>query len=123
METTLNAQLDDKIRSLPGLVNTNAWLVHRGRFVNLDFVIQIDCTSYYVTVQRGVLGVSADKRLTPAYAFALRGSASTWEAFWHSVPRPPFHDIFAMSHLADFRIEGDLRPLMANLIYFKEVLA
>lgn len=106
------------------MINGDDWLVHRGRFVRLEFVIQIDAGQYYVSVDRGrIVSVDSGTRLTPAYSFALRGSAATWGAFWHQMPPPPFHDVFAMSHLADLRIEGDLRPLMANLTYFKDVIS
>lgn len=118
------ANLDTLVRRIPALVNGDDWLVHRGRFVRLDFVIQIDAAVYYLDVDRGrISSVDSATRLTPAYSFALRGSAATWGTFWQHMPPPPFHDIFAMSHLSDLRIEGDLRPLMANLTYFKGVLS
>ena len=117
------ADIDTLVRCIPELVNGDNWLTHRGRFVRLDFVIQIDAAVYYLAVDRGRISpVDSATRLTPAYCFALRGSAATWGAFWQQMPRPPFHDIFAMSHLSDLRIEGNLRPLMANLTYFKDVL-
>jgi hypothetical protein len=38
------------------------------------------------------------------------------------VPRPGYHDLFALTRFGRARIEGDLQPLMANLRYIKEVL-
>jgi hypothetical protein len=111
------------MRRLPELVNADDWLVHRGRYLRLDFVMEIDGAVYYVSVDRGRISVDSAPRLTPAYSFAFRASSDTWAKFWQQMPPPPFHDIFAMSHLADLRIEGDLRPLIANLMYFKDVLS
>ena len=42
--------------------------------------------------------------------------------FWATVPAPGYHDLFAMAKFGHARIEGDLRPLLANLRYIKEVL-
>ena len=39
------------------------------------------------------------------------------------MPRPGFHDLFAMTKSGRASIDGNLQPLMANLRYFKEVLA
>ena len=38
------------------------------------------------------------------------------------MPRPGYHDLFALTRFGHARIEGDLHPLMANLRYIKEVL-
>ena len=55
--------------------------------------------------------------------FALRAPAGAWEKFWLPVPPPGFHDLFALLKQRLLRIEGDFHPLMANLFYFKEVIA
>ena len=38
-------------------------------------------------------------------------------------PPPGFTDIFALQRKKLLRMEGNLQPLMANLLYFKDVLA
>jgi hypothetical protein len=57
------------------------------------------------------------------WRFAVRADAEAWEEFWRPVPRPGFHDLFAMTKAGRATVEGDLQPLMANLRYLKEVLA
>ena len=43
--------------------------------------------------------------------------------FWSPQPPPGFNDIFALFKRKLQRIEGDLHPFMANLLYIKDVLA
>lgn len=123
-EPDVHGDLDALVCALPRLVNGDDWLVHRGRFIRLDFVIEIEDASYFATIDHGrMIALDRKLRLTPAYELAFRADADTWRTFWQRHPPPPFHDIFAMSHRAGFRIEGNLRPLMANLLYFKDVLS
>ena len=39
------------------------------------------------------------------------------------MPPPGFHDLIAMLKVRALRIEGDQHPFMANLRYFKDLLA
>ena len=45
------------------------------------------------------------------------------ESFWQPVPDAGWHDIFALMKRKEARVEGDLRPFMANLQYIKDLLA
>jgi hypothetical protein len=109
---------------LPDLVNANAGLVRRGRFVNTTFLIGIDDADYLVRITGGrVAGITPGPFITPYYSFALRASLDSWQQFWQPLPPLGFTDIFALVKNKLMRIEGDLHPLMANLLYFKDVLA
>jgi hypothetical protein len=57
------------------------------------------------------------------WAFAVRAEADVWEHFWSPLPPAPYHDIFALMKSGKMRIEGDLKPLMTHLMYFKLLLA
>ena len=46
-----------------------------------------------------------------------------WEKFWQPLPPLGFTDIFALVKQKLMRVEGDLHPFMANLLYFKDVIA
>ena len=61
--------------------------------------------------------------VTPNYSFALRAPREEWDMFWRKVPPPGHNDIFALFKRGKLRIEGDLHPFMANLLYIKDVLA
>jgi len=111
----------DKIASL---VNADAKLVHRGRFVDTTFMIAIDDADTLIRIQEGrITKLTAGPFITPDYSFALRASRSVWEKFWQPLPPLGFTDVFALVKQKLMRVEGDLHPFMANLLYFKDVIA
>ena len=70
-----------------------------------------------------IVSITPGPFITPNYSFALRASRDSWEKLWSPQPLPGFTDIFALVKKKLLRIEGDLHPLMSNLLYFKGVLA
>ena len=110
--------------TIAGLVNGDARLVHRGRFVDTTFMIVIDDTSTLLRVQEGRLTkVTPGPFITPDYSFCLRASRNVWEKFWQPLPPRGYTDIFALVKQKLMQVEGDLHPFMANLLYFKDVIA
>ena len=109
---------------IAGLVNADARLVHRGRFVDTTFMIVIDDDYTLLRVQEGkVTKVTPGPFITPDYSFCLRASRDVWEKFWQPLPPRGFTDMFALVKQKLMQIEGDLHPFMANLLYFKDVIA
>jgi hypothetical protein len=105
-------------------VNADAGLVRRGRFVDTTFLIAIDDAHTLIRIQEGrVIKVTPGPFITPDYSFALRASREVWEKFWQPLPPLGFTDIFALVKRKLMRVEGDLHPFMANLLYFKDVIA
>ncbi len=112
------------IERLPALVNGNESLVRRGRFLNVDFMIEVGDIRYFIAVRSGrIESVERSSLLVKSWRFAIRASEEAWKKFWEPVPGPGYQDIFAMIKFGEARMEGDLQPLMANLRYIKEVLA
>ena len=112
------------IERLAELVNADADLVHRGRYVHTTFLIEIGDTGYLIRIVDGrIVSVTPGPFVTPNYSFALRAPCEAWDTFWQKLPPPGFNDLFALFKRGLLRIEGDLHPLMANLLYFKDVLA
>src|ERR1044071_2930800 len=112
------------IERIPDLVNSDANLVRRGRFLSTTFLMEIGDKGYLVKIIEGrVVSVTPGPFVTPNYSFALRAAREEWELFWTALPPPGHHDIFALFKRGKLVIEGDLHPLMANLLYFKDVLA
>jgi hypothetical protein len=112
------------IDKIAGLVNADAMLVRRGRFVNTTFMIVIDDACTLFRVQEGsVTKVTPGPFVTPDYSFRLRASRSVWEKFWQPLPPIGYTDIFALVKQKLMQVEGNLHPFMANLLYFKDVIA
>lgn len=112
------------IDRLPGLVNGDEALVRRGRFLRCDFLVEVGDVAYHVSVEQGrIASVTRGPALMRPWRFAIRAAEEAWREFWQPVPRPGYHDVFALTRFGRARIEGDLLPLMANLRYVKDVLA
>jgi hypothetical protein len=117
-------QKGSMLETLPELVNGDAVLLRRGRFLSTRFLVGIGETEYLVSVHEGrIERVERGPFVMPSWRFALRGSAEAWHWFWQAMPPPGYHDLFALAKRGLMTIEGDLHPLMANLIYLKDVLA
>jgi len=110
--------------TLPDLANANAALVRRGRFLEVTFLLEVGEATYLIRIHRGRLeAMQPGPHVQPRWTFALRASAAAWAAFWQAVPPPGAHDLIAMLKSGDLCLEGDQHPFMANLRYFKELLA
>jgi hypothetical protein len=116
--------MPDAIQRLGDLANQDPWLMHRGRFLDVTFLIEVGVLPYLIRVHRGrVERIEKGPLIMPRWTFALRGSEEAWSSFWTAVPPPGFHDLIAMIKRRALRIEGDQQPFMANLRYFKDLLA
>ncbi len=112
------------LERLAELVNENAALVRRGRFLDVDFLVEVGKVPHLVRVRQGrVSEVETGGRPMRPWRFAIRAPAEDWARFWEPMPAPSHADIFAMTKRGVATIEGDLQPLMANLRYVKELLA
>jgi hypothetical protein len=111
------------LERLAELVNADAALVRRGRYLSTTFLVETGATAWLVTVHEGrVEQVERGPFLLRAWSFAVRASEDAWRRFWEPVPAAGWHDLFAMTKGGQATVEGDLRPLMANLRYVKDVL-
>ncbi len=105
-------------------VNANESLVWRGRFVETTFLVEVGDVVWLVKISGGrITAVTRGPFAMPSWTFALRASRETWEQYWQASPAPGFHDLFALVKRRALRMEGNLHPLMSNLLYFKDVMA
>jgi hypothetical protein len=112
------------IEKLPDLVNADERLVWRGRFLNVDFLVQVGDNSYLVSIRSGrITSVERGPFYMRAWRFSVRAPAEAWEKLWEPVPRPWYTDILGVMKRGEARIEGDLQPFIANLRYMKEILS
>ena len=86
--------------------------------------IDIGAEPFYLTLREGALAdLARGPRLLRSVAFSVRGSDEAWQRHWQAVPEPGWHDLFALTKRGAASIDGDLRPLLQNLQYFKDLLA
>ena len=112
------------LERLAELVNGDPWLVRRGRFVDTTFLIEAGAAQYLIDIHAGrIEHVASGPFVMPRWTFALRAPEEAWSQFRKALPPPGFNDILAMLKSRTLRIEGDQHVLMANLLYFKDVLA
>lgn len=112
------------IASLAERVNADPLLVHRGRFIDTTFLLEVGEDSWLVKIAGGqVVAMTQGPFVMPRWTFALRASAQDWAQFWLPQPPPGYHDLFALIRFKRLRVEGDMHPFMANLFYFKGVMA
>jgi hypothetical protein len=111
------------IEQLKERVNSNERLLHRGRFVNTTFLLEVGADAWLIQIIAGrVANVASGPFVMPRWTFALRAPQEAWMKFWSHAPQPGFHDVFALIKQRLLRVEGDMHPFMANLFYFKGVL-
>lgn len=105
-------------------VNANEHLVWRGRHLDTTLLLEVGDTAYLIEIRQGRIGrVQRGPFVMPGWQFALRAQADTWAQFWSATPPPGFHDLMALVKFRRLQVQGDLHPLMSNLLYFKDVLA
>ena len=109
---------------LAAQVNGNAALVRRGRYVSCTMLIEVGEERHLVRIVEGAIAeVAKTGVLMPNWTFALRAPREAWEKFLAPKPAAGFTDLFALQRKKLLRIEGHLHPFMANLLYFKDVIA
>jgi hypothetical protein len=108
---------------LPSLVEANADLLRRGRFLTTDFANVVGTIPLLVRVESGrVTSVTRGPFLLRPWTFSITASADTWLALLKPVPDPGTHDLMALSKTGLARIEGNLQPFMANLQVIKDIV-
>jgi hypothetical protein len=119
-----HAALVARIEQMPRLVNEDADLVRRGAWVDLQFRIGLGALAYYVTLAGGrIAALEPGPLLMRSTRFQIHATAEAWRKFWMPIPEPGWHDLLALTKRGAASIEGDLHPLLANLQYFKDLLA
>lgn len=109
---------------LSPLLDADPALVGRGRYVTATVLLEIGADRCAIDIDHGrVVALRPDPLVMPSYTFGIRAERADWELFWTPVPPPGTHDLFALLKRRRLRFEGNLAPLMANLLYFKELLA
>jgi hypothetical protein len=112
------------IETLGQRVNADEALVRRGRYLTTTFLLEVGASAFLVSIFEGrVISVTPGPFVMPSSSFALRAPEDEWQKFWSFRPPPGSNDLMALIKRRVLRAEGDLHVFMANLRYFKEMLA
>jgi len=101
---------------------TDSDLQRRGALVDTCCLVEIGAEQLLLTIRGGRPIVSERIPLLGSWEFAIRAGSDAWLALWQPVPKPGWHDLFALCKRGAMRIEGRLQPFMANLQYFKDLV-
>ena len=116
--------MENLMDSLQAVVNEDASLQHWGRRVSLEFLLGVGNTDYLIRIEEGnVTGVRLRSLPIESGVFTIRAAADVWAEHWRPVPKRDYHDLFSMLSAGLAQLDGDITPLMQNLIYFKELIA
>ncbi len=114
----------DCFAKLPDLLSDDADLLRRGRWLSVDCRIDIGSEPFHLTLAQGALAAfERGPRLMLSTVFTVRATDDAWHHHWRRMPEPGWHDLFALTKRGAASFEGDLRPLLQNLQYFKDLLA
>ncbi len=112
------------LERLGEIVNGDEALVRRGRYFSETFMLEVGETQYLIEIREGrIESVETGPFVMRSWTFAIRATEDVWRKFWEKLPQPGYHDIFALLRHGRIALDGELQPLMANLLYVKEVIA
>jgi hypothetical protein len=114
----------DRFARLPELLDADSGLLRRGRWVTVDCRIDVGDQPFFLGLENGALAAfERGLRLMRSSAFTIRADDEAWMQHWQAMPAPGWHDLFALTKRGVASMEGDFRPLMQNLQFFKDLLA
>ncbi len=100
------------------------WLIHRGRYVDVTFLLRAGADDHLLTIREGrLLHIVPGPHVMARWTFALVASREAWALFWSANPGPRHRDLMGMVKFKELRLEGDQTVFMRNLLYFKELIA
>jgi hypothetical protein len=109
---------------LPALLERTPALIARGQMLDCDCLLGPFSHPFHVSIRAGrIVDLTPAPALMRSWRFAYRATSAAWMAYWQPMPKPGWHDLFALTKRGEAVLEGDLHPFMAHLQYFKDVLA
>ena len=109
---------------LPELLERDGALTQRGRFVDVDCLLGSTEEAFHVAIRAGrIIDMVPAPVLMRSWAFGYRATPEAWTAFWQPMPKAGWHDLLSLTKRGAATLEGDIRPFMTHLQYFKDMLA
>jgi hypothetical protein len=109
---------------LPTLLERDAALVTRGRLLDVDCLLGSTEQAYHVSIRAGrITDMVPAPVLMRSSTFSYRATPDAWTAFWQPMPKAGWHDLLSLTKRGEATLEGDIKPFMTHLQYFKDLLA
>ena len=107
------------LEDLPGLAAGAPGLARRPG-PTADVLLRVGAAAHLMRVRDGVLeAVTPAPALMPRYDILLACTEEGWARYTSAAPPPGWHDLMALVRQGALRVEGDPRPFMAHLAWFK----
>lgn len=114
----------DRFGAVPRLLAADEDLLRRGRWLTVECRVDVGREPFFLSIRDGALAaLDRGARLMRSTTFSFRATDEAWTHYWQPMPGPGWHDLFALTKRGAASMEGDLRPLLQNLQYFKDLLA
>ncbi|QUS41106.1 hypothetical protein RPMA_21375 [Tardiphaga alba] len=109
---------------LPTLLERDVALVQRGGFLDVDCLLGSTEQSYHVAIRAGrITDMVPAPVLMRSSIFSYRATPEAWTAFWQPMPKAGWHDLLSLTKRGEATLEGDIKPFMTHLQFFKDLLA
>ncbi len=109
---------------IPALLQQTPALIARGRLLDCECLLGPTGHPFHVSIRAGrIVELAPAPVLMRSWRFSYSAQPAAWAEYWQTPPRPGWHDLLALTKRGEAALEGDLHPFMANLQYFKDVLA
>jgi hypothetical protein len=120
----INTAVTEAFFKIPAWLDRSEALIARGRFLDCDCLLGPIEQPFHVTIRGGrIVDLAPAPVLMRSWRFSSRATSLAWVHYWQPMPRPGWHDLLALTKRGEAVLEGDIHPFMANLQYFKDVLA
>lgn len=114
----------ERLLTIPDLHRALPHLGSMHRFAKFACFVGAAGSGLHFTVQDGqIVEAAPGPILMKSYGFAFRATPDAWAEHWRERPKAGFHDILALTKRGVATLEGDMRAFLANLQFFKDLLA
>lgn len=116
--------VSETLTHLPALLESDTALIQRGRLLDVDCLLGSTEQAFHVAIRAGrIVDLTPAPVLMRVWTFAYRATPEAWTAYWQPMPAAGWHDLLALTKRGAAILEGDIKPFMTHLQYFKDLLA
>jgi hypothetical protein len=116
--------VDAAFEELPAMLERDRALIQRGRFLDVDCLLGSTERAWHMAIRDGrIIDIARAPMLMRSWTFSYRATPQAWTAFWQPMPKAGWHDLLSLTKRGEATLEGDIKPFMTHLQYFKDLLA